>query len=116
MHHDVKAISNVFYKLARAEKRYLTNLDYQRLVCIAQELSVKVLGEPLFADRIVDSVDGRLVPRLYDALYLQVREGAVRGRLETRTRPIKEESPAWKVCRAAWLQFDVEQAQQKMSA
>jgi hypothetical protein len=109
MDHDVKAVANVCFKLAREDKRYLTNLEYQRLVVLAQDLSMRTMGEPLWDGCWVESVDGRLVPNLWDALRLKTESGVVRGRLETKSPPIKEETPAWKVIRAAYMQFDYEQ-------
>lgn len=106
MDHDVKAVANVFYKLAREDKRYLTNLEYQKCVCLAQDLSFKVLGEELFSEPWRESVVGRIVPSLYNT---SPANGWIKRRWETRTPPIEVESPAWKVIRAAWMQFDYEQ-------
>lgn len=105
MDHDVKAVANVFYKLAGADGKYLTNLEYQKLVCTAQDMSLTALREPLFADWWSESGVGRIVPRLYGAL---PETGEIRRRLETRTPPIKEESSAWKVIRMAYIRCDYE--------
>lgn len=103
MDHDVKAVANVFYKLAREDKRYLTNLEYQQSLCVAQDLCVKVLGEPLFDAQWKERPVGRVVPEIYDSL---PANAFVRSRWQTSTRPITVESPAWKVIRAAYLETD----------
>lgn len=107
MDHDVKAVANVFYKLARADGKRPTAAEYQYCAWLAQELSKKTLGEKLFNDRI-EFVGFTSRPYIA-ALHQAFGEGEVTRRLETRTRPIKEETPEWKVIRAAWMQFDYEQ-------
>lgn len=101
MDHDVKAVANVLYKIARTEGKHLTASEYQQVCLIADRLSRQVMHEPLFNDLVLDGT----IPALA-AAHKPYGDLPIRMRLETRTPPIKEESPAWKAIRMAWVEFD----------
>jgi uncharacterized phage-associated protein len=104
MAYDAKAIANVFYKLARSEGKYLTNMQLQKLVYIAHGFNLAVLGEPLFSDSVHAWEYGPVIPSLYEELKSYGAE-EVKRRLLTKTPPVKPDDPEMKVIRAVWNSY-----------
>jgi uncharacterized phage-associated protein len=104
MNHDSKAVANVFYKLARKDGGWLTNMQVQKLVYIAHGYHLGVLAEPLFRETVYAWQFGPVIPALYDALKIYGAD-KVKKRLETATRPIKSDSPEWKVIEVVWAGY-----------
>ena len=91
MNHDSKAVANVFYKLARKDGGWLTNMQMQKLVYIAHGYHLGLLGDPLFRETVYAWQFGPVIPPLYDALKVCGAD-RVKKRLETSTRPIENDS------------------------
>ena len=104
MDHDAKAVANAFYKIARKDSRWLTNMQMQKLVYIAHGFYLGALDEPLFRDRVYAWQFGPVIPPLYDALK-EYGADVVRKRLETSTPPIEPESTESKVIEVVWAGY-----------
>lgn len=104
MNHDSKAVANVFYKLARKDGGWLTNMQMQKLVYIAHGYHLGLLGDPLFRETVYAWQFGPVIPPLYDALKVYGAD-RVKKRLETSTRPIEIDSSEWKVVEVVWAGY-----------
>jgi uncharacterized phage-associated protein len=103
MDHDSKAVANVFISLSKGDRdrKYLTNMQIQKLVYIAHGFNLAALGEPLFRDRVYAWQFGPVIPSLYDALK-EYGSGEVKHALSAYTPQIKTNSREWKVIKSVW--------------
>lgn len=104
MPHSAIAVANRFIEFAIAERRFLTNMQIQKLVFLAHGLFLATKGKPLIAENFEAWKWGPVVPEIY-AAFASYGASLIREPAKCCSDSVEKDSDEDQVINLVWMEF-----------